>query len=315
VAGPAPVCVYLYEGLGNQLFQYAAGRSLASRLGARLILDASSFRRPGERRRFVLGGYAIDAAVIDHGSPPYPILDFPGGPIRRQLRRWRRRLGDADWRRLRSQSSLDPDDPSIFPLFRERSFDYDRRFAGLHAPVSLVGHWQSEKYFAPVAAAIRSEIRLKAPPEGENARWLAAMEGPDAVCVHVRRGDYLSGPAFRAHGLCSLAYYAGAMALIRKRIGNPRFFVFSDDWDWARRHFTDSDCTPVMANGPDAPSEELRLMSACRHHIIANSSLSWWAAWLGGRAGQIVVAPQPWFASARPTPDLFPEGWSVLPRE
>ena len=312
MSGPAQVCVYLYGGLGNQLFQYAAGRSLATRLDAGLILDISSFRRPDERRRCFLQDYAIDARVVDDGTPPYPHLVESGGSVLAYWRRWRRWLGEGDWRRW---PRLDCGDRSTFPRFRERNFDYDRRFARLQAPVSLVGHWQSERYFAPVAATIRSETRLKTLPEGDNGRWLAAMAEGESVCLHIRRGDYLSGAAFRTHGLCAPPYYAAAMTLIRERVARPRFFIFSDDWEWTRRQFTRDDCSHVTTNGPDAAGEELRLMAACRHHVIANSSLSWWAAWLAGRPGQIVVAPKPWFASARPTPDLFPAGWIVLPRE
>ena len=311
-ADGAHVCAYLYGGLGNQLFQYAAGRSLAARVGAPLILDASSYRRAGERRRFALQGFAIEADVVDDGSPPFPAIDAPANSIIAPLRRW---IGDKIRLRAASKKCADRHDRARFPLFRERSFDYDPRFSKLAAPISLVGYWQSPKYFASIAPTIRSEIRLKAEPTGENARWLEAIRQSDAVCLHVRRGDYRQASRMRLHGLCSMAFYARALAHMRERIENPRFFVFSDDWAWAREHFADSGMVQVNSNGPDAASEELRLMSACRHHIIANSSLSWWAAWLGGKAGQIVIAPDPWFTQARPTPDLFPEGWSRLARE
>ena len=213
------------------------------------------------------------------------------------------------------KTSANLQDPARFPLFREQSFDYDPRFAKLTAPRSLVGYWQSAKYFASIAATLRSELRFKPAPTGENIEWLALMRHPDSVCLHVRRGDYLQIAHAGTHGLCSMTYYAKAMAYMKERLGNPRFFVFSDDWAWTRRQFAGGDTALVETNGPDAAGEELRLMSACRHHIIANSSLSWWAAWLGGQAGQIVIAPTPWFSPARPTPDLLPEGWLVLARE
>jgi hypothetical protein len=306
------VRTYLYGGLGNQLFQCAAGRSLAARVGARLVLDVSSYRRPDEYRRFCLDDFAIDADVMDHDSPPLPNFDRPGKSIFMPLRLWIAKHGG--WRTA-SRISPNRRDRSRFPLFQERSFDYDARFATLTAPISLVGYWQSARYFASIAAIIRSEFRLKAEPAGENARWLEMMGHPQAVCLHFRRGDYLQTSHMHSHGLCSMAYYARAMAHIRECIGNPQFFVFSDDWAGARERFKDDDTVHVDTNGPDAAGEELRLMSACRHHIVANSSLSWWAAWLGGRAGQMVIAPDPWFTWPRPTPDLLPESWSVLARQ
>jgi hypothetical protein len=130
----------------------------------------------------------------------------------------------------------------------------------------------------------------------------------------VRRGDYLLPAHFRHHGLCSADYYRRAMRLMRERVDRPRFFVFSDDWPWCREHLADADTTVVDANEPEAGQDELRLMAACRHHVIANSSLSWWAGWLAASAGQVVVAPTPWFTHRPETPDLFPAGWVTLPR-
>jgi hypothetical protein len=199
-------------------------------------------------------------------------------------------------------------------VFSERSFDFDPAFAALGAQTYLVGYWQSARYFADIAGAIRHELRLPREPNVANAHWLARIAEVDAVCVHVRRGDYLLAPHFQHHGLCSVEYYRGAMTLVRDSRLGVRFFVFSDDWGWARQHFAGDDVTVVEANGPEAGQDELRLMSACRHHILANSSLSWWAAWLAAGDGQIVIAPRPWFTATAETPDLFPAGWLAVSR-
>jgi hypothetical protein len=105
------------------------------------------------------------------------------------------------------------------------------------------------------------------------------------------------------------------MEYIRRTARDPKFFIFSDDPGWVRENLVAPDSAVVDANGPGAADEELRLMSSCRHHIIASSSLSWWGAWLGESATQIVIAPDPWFATARPTPDLLPERWLRIPRD
>lgn len=272
-------------GLGNQLFQYAAGRSLATRTGAQLYLDDSRIRAPGGYR-YVLHNLSINAELI------FGRVCGPAAEIYR----------------------TEPEDRLEYPIFREHSFNYDSRFERLSAPKILVGFWQCEKYFEGVSGTIRSEFRLKSEASGENARWLDEIMRVDAACVHVRRGENVTVSA-KMFGTPSISYYSNAMEQIRKKVRDPRFFVFSDDKDWVRENFVGSDTVVVDANGPEAADEELRLMSACRHHIISNSSLSWWAAWLGEHESQIVIAPEPWFVTGRPTPDLLPDRWLLMARD
>lgn len=273
-------------GLGNQLFQYAAGRALATRTGARLLLDDSRIRAPGGFG-YVFSNLAIEETLI-----------------------WGRHCGpEAECYRTMAENELG------FPFLRERSFDYDARFESFPAPAILFGFWQSDKYFRTIAKTIRSEFQLRAAPTGANARWLDEIKGVEAVCVHVRRADNVTTVSAKTHGACSLSYYARAMDRIRGAVRNPRFFMFSDDLGWVREKFNAPDTVAVDANGPGAADQELRLMNACRHHIIANSSLSWWGAWLAEHASQIVIAPDPWFVTGRPTPDLLPDRWLRMPRD
>jgi hypothetical protein len=304
------VLTYLYGGLGNQLFQYAAGRSLASRLGAKLILDAGSYRQPGQRRRYCLEPFAVAAEMVESGRPPYPSLDRDHDSPIADFRSW---VGDLASGILGAMGSPSHGGRSALPIFRERTAAYDSRFATLRAPVALVGYWQSSRYFAPIGATIRDHCRSTGTTDGENTRWLKAIEQSDSVCIHVRRGDFLH--AAERHRPPAMAYYERAMGQVRKRIANPRFFVFSDDWPWVRRHFTAGDLVLVDCNSPEAAAAELMLMAACRHHIIANSTLSWWGAWLAARPGQIVIAPDPWFHRGRPTPDLLPQEWIKISRD
>jgi len=279
------VITCLGGGLGNQLFQYAAGRSLAARTGARLMIDDSRIRAPGGFG-YVLDHLAIDAELV---------FGRLCGP-------------DAEWFRNATEDQLG------FPFFREGSFDYDPRFETFSAPAILFGFWQSEKYFQNVAEILRSEFRPIAAASGENARLLDDMARMEAVCVHVRRADNVTTPAATTRA-CSPGYFSRAMEHIRRKVRNPRFFVFSDDPAWVRENFTAPDTAVVDANGPGAADEDLRLMSACRHHIISSSTLSWWGAWLAGHESQIVIAPEPWFFTGRPTPDLLPDRWLRLPRD
>ena len=147
------------------------------------------------------------------------------------------------------------------------------------------------------------------------AELMAKIESCHSVSLHVRRGDYASDPVFLAmHGLCPLDYYERAVKHVSERVSDPVFFLFSDDPDWVRANLNVHGTVEVVdQNGPDAGSEDLRLMSRCRHHIVANSTFSWWGAWLNGGAPKIVVAPQRWFADeSMNAVDLIPEAWVKL---
>jgi hypothetical protein len=322
------VAARLCGGLGNQLFQYAAARSLARRTGARLVLDATVFTLPHERRKFALAPYRIDAAVIFDGyayPPAAPLVmlprpgwmeERPGSLVHRVAARLPGGRGRVDGAITRMMSALSPltgRQPAL-RVYAEPTFDYDPGFVALGARTYLNGYWQSSRYFADAADVIRRELTLPHAPNAANAQWLMRILGANAVCVHVRRGDYLMVDHLGQHGVCSADYYADAMRLVAERTGDPQFFVFSDDLAWSRRHIPGANVSFVDANPADAAHDELKLMAACRHHVIANSSLSWWGAWLARHERQIVIGPDPWFSAVQKTPDLFPDGWIALPR-
>lgn len=175
----------------------------------------------------------------------------------------------------------------------------------------LDGYWQCEKYFADAADIIRREFTVKQAPDGENAELGLEMEGVSSVAVHVRRADYASDPMTnRVHGTLSSDYYREAMELVSSRVKDARFYVFSDEEGWARENLpSDRPITFVSHNGPDKNYEDLRLMTRCRCNILANSTFSWWGAWLGDRPGKIVVAPKAWFRVGDLNRDLIPKRW------
>lgn len=318
----------LCGGLGNQLFQFAAGRSLAQRCGARLVLDVAPFSLPQEPRKFALTPYPIDADLELDGyaySPARPVISLPrppGSPERpngivdRIAYRLKKKglMNDAMFAAAVGALQRAAGHPPGLRVFSEKTFDYEPAFARLGGRTYLDGYWQSERYFVDARDVIRRELTLPYAPNAGNASWLARIASANAVCVHVRRGDYLTPTYLAHHGVCSIGYYERAMLLIGQRTENPRFFVFSDDLAWTREHVVGPNIAFVDANPAEAAHDELKLMAACRHHIIANSSLSWWGAWLAHHDSQIVVAPDPWFAAGKETPDLFPRSWVALPR-
>jgi hypothetical protein len=286
----------LKGGLGNQLFQSAAGLRLALARETTLKLDPSALEDPGTGtpRSFEMGAFRFSAEIADPSEVAACAAPAPSG-FGRLLARWR---------------NAKPDSRAI-----ERHFHFDPDVLTLSDGVCLDGYWQSERYFADASDRVREEFRFRNPPSGRNAEIIDEMAACNAVSLHVRRGDYVTNPAANAtHGTCPLDYYYRAIDYIRERVPNPSFFLFSDDPKWIRENLEfDGPATVIDHNGPDSGSEDLRLMSHCQHHIIANSSFSWWGAWLNPNLHKIVVAPQRWFSDElRDTSDLVPATWMRL---
>lgn len=280
------IIVWVLGGLGNQLFQYALGRALALKYNTSLKLDLSDFSGYG-RRIFRLNHFDLHFEVASAAD----IAAVTG-----------QRFWD---RLLRRKKGITIEG---FPRFNPDVLE-----CGCNA--YLKGYWQSEKYFSDVAEVIRGEVRMTTPPEGQNAELWARIGEGASVGIHIRRGDYAEDATTKAyHGLCSVEYYQRAIALIAARVEKPKFFVFSDDPDWASENLRLAHpFTLVRHNGATADYEDFRLLCRCKHFITANSSFSWWAAWLGSAPDKVVVAPQRWFAHDNYSyADLVPAHWVSL---
>jgi Glycosyl transferase family 11 len=293
------VVTRLIGGLGNQMFQYATARALALRCGAVLKLDLSGFDSVSGNtpRRYELDAFPIEAAITSRSD----LAQF--GLKSKPSYVWRKYVN----RVLRTAPRN-----SIYPIYRERHFHFDAALMTLTAPIYLEGYWQSEKYFLPCADTLRREFCPTAPLEPQNAAFAAAIDAVNSISLHVRRGDYVNDPRTkRYHGVCSLDYYRQAVEYIKTRVAAPHLFVFSDDHEWPRRELDFGlPTTFVDANPPDRGYRDMQLMARCRHHIVANSSFSWWGAWLSTWPEKIVIAPRRWFASSEhDTRDLIPERW------
>jgi hypothetical protein len=194
----------------------------------------------------------------------------------------------------------------------ERDLSFDPGVLRISGGVYLAGYWQSEKYFADVAELIRQEFTLKSEPDKLNQQVLDEIEVTNSVSLHIRRGDYVSDPVInQVHGVLGLDYYSRAVNFVAGRTTQPHFFVFSDDIAWAKENLRLSfPLSFVEHNVEDREYEDLRLMCHCKHHIIANSSFSWWGAWLNASPDKIVVSPEKWFSDlSLDTKDLIPEHW------
>lgn len=286
-----PIYVRLIGGLGNQLFQYASARAASLRQGVPLVLDARHYKA-GDQFAYGLDHFAIEARIGSEDELP-PARNRP--------------IPYFLWRTLK-----------LKPRFlREASLGFNEAIHNAAPGVYLHGYLQTERYFADAAPQIRRELSIVTPPSEENRRWLDHIAAVPSVSLHVRRGDYVSdSKAGRSHGTCTLDYYSNAVRLVAAEMAEePVFFVFSDDPDWARENIRLGFETHVAGHNDFTRNyEDLRLMSACRHHIIANSSFSWWGAWLDPSPDKIVVAPERWFADpALSNPDIVPAGWPRVP--
>lgn len=291
---------HLCGGLGNQMFQYAVGRAVSSRLQVPLCLNINAFTT------------AIDGPA--HARWRLPLFPNAIGPdvsvSTSRLHVGLRRIS------LFAQAHLHLHIPLFPRIIREPHFEYWRGVESISAPCHLYGYWQSERYFSRYADQIRKDFAFPALPDGRPQALAARIKAcSTAVSVHIRRGDYISNPSAAAfHGLPGMEYYRAALAYIRAQAGEATVFVFSDEPQWVRENFDACGhaLEVVDLNIPEAPQHDMHLMAMCRHHIIANSSFSWWGAWLSEKEG-ITVAPSRWFADPTVnTNDLCPPTWLRL---
>lgn len=280
-------------GLGNQFFQYAAGRALARHHKTELVLDLSDLNHiphGNTRRLFELNKYPIVARLASEQEELQ--FRFYHGRLLRRL----------------------PFLPRPWFYKRELHFQYDPQFFDVPNNAFLDGYWQSYLYFDRITNLIRTELQPLISPGEINQALINSMCNQNSVALHIRRGDYLANPkAAIHHGVCSLEYYQKAIERMLLQLPEPHFYIFSDDMDWARTNLTiNAPVHLVGHNVGDKSFQDLRLISSCKHQIIANSSFSWWGAWLNPNPHKIVIGPKQWFLVKKDTRTLFPSSWQMI---
>lgn len=287
------VITKILGGLGNQMFQYSAGRALALKLGVELKIDISGFEGH-ELRDYYLNAFNIKEALATKEETE---------SIKR-LTKKKTLLGKL----FGSKKQFSSVNIKEKPLF---AFNED--FLKLGDNVLLSGYWQNEKYFKDIGSTLREDFTLKHPLCEKSKEVEKNIENCSSVSIHIRRGDYVSNPKVNSQfGLCTIDYYHRGIKYLEENVGGDlKFFIFSDDPQWAVDNLDlQYDSTVVDHNGADRCFEDLILMSNCKHNIIANSTFSWWAAWLNNNKDKIVVAPEAWFQDNKyDTSDLVPKEW------
>jgi len=287
------IIINLKGGIGNQMFQYAFGKKMALKNDDTLKLETAGLARANDvgdiYRPFSLDAFQIQKNI----ATPDEVrkLKYPYGIISKGLRWFN------------------------FKILKKRHTVFEQEALSWTGDLFLDGYWQSPLYFDDIRKPIVAEFQLRTPLSTSVMKYKTRMESTNSISVHIRRGDYVKNPqVLKEFGICEASYYQAAIDQINASTDNPTFFVFSDDIAWVKENLP-LPATSVFVQDPDLRDvEELALMSMCKHNIIANSTFSWWGAYLNNNDEKIVIAPTPWFNESKSDPHLIPETWTQLPK-
>jgi hypothetical protein len=296
------IIIQLTGGLGNQMFQYAAGRYLSMKYKTPLTLDLSFLLDRSPRKNFVFRDYNLDIFQIDPNiTSQNNFINFgiKAHKIQRLFHIVRQKINNKH------------------PVYvRESENGFDVKFFSIPSHAYLEGYWQSEEYFKEIVPTIRKDFTFRSVLDKNAAELAKTILSVNSVCVFVRRKEYVSIPRINLHhGVCEEAYFNASVQRMSETINGMNLFIFSDDIEWCRSTLRyDFPCTIVDHSfAGDQYGQYLHLMSLCRHFIIANSSYGWWGAWLNNDPNKIVIAPKQWYKNPKmDTSHLLPQNWIRL---
>lgn len=275
------VIVRISSGLGNQMFQYALYRTLELK-GIPVKADIHSFERGKDGRVYELESvFGLRPQLAGKAACGW-LKAISKITYRLTGRPYKESYAEFGW---------------FNPAYLNRTQAY------------LNGYWQTERYFVGAAARIREDFQFTHPEDPVNQNWLSQIEATESVSMHIRRTDFVQQYNWGIHP----DYYFQAIQHLRNQLNHPQFFIFSDDLNWAREHFRGTDFHFVEGNTGARSFRDMQLMQACKHQIIANSTFSWWGAWLNRNPNKIVIAPDCWQPEMQGTRNIVPESWIQLP--
>jgi hypothetical protein len=280
------------------MFQYAAGLALSIYHDTELLLDIREYTNADCHNGFELGNVFNISAKLASQTDVFHILGI------RSIYIVTKTLRKKKYAWLRGARYI-----------QEPYFHYYDDIKKAPENCYLSGYWQSERYFKDVENVVREQFSFKRALDNKNKQLYEKIRSTNSISVHFRRGDYIKNEKTnRVHGVCNNYYYSRAIKLMNETIKSPVFYVFSDDTDWVRDNVQiEGDFVIVDTNKGDTSYIDMQLMSACNHHIIANSSFSWWGAWLNNKNNKRVMAPRQWFReSDNIIDDLIPADWETL---
>lgn len=291
------IIVKLQGGLGNQMFQYAIGKQLSLLHKTRLKLDLSFLQDRTPRKHFTFRDFELESFDINcEYTTAKETKIFNNNSL---INRIKRRLSQTKF-------------------IYEKNHNFQKNIFQSGDQIYLDGYWQSEKYFNRIRDILMNDFTLKKTISDKmNSKdplniLVQSIKNSNSVSVHFRRGDYISDEVVNSfHGTCSNQYYLNAIDLIAQKVRSPHFYLFSDDPEWISSNPIFNGFPYTIAATSDMHID-MHLMSLCQHNIIANSSFSWWGAWLNRHSEKMVIAPERWFANDimnQQTRDLIPQNW------
>ena len=300
------IITQIVGGLGNQMFQYARGQALALELGVPHLLDLTAFSgydanvSEGLYRGMALHAGFQFAEIFDCDAHVASDSDI------KKVIGWRRRKFFKDRLSKPYLSGFHGD-----RIITERSVFNTERDILSDKGLYISGYWQNEKYFIFKEDEIRKSFTFRAPLDGENLKVAESVRDVNSVSLHIRRGDYVSNKKFsQQYPIAPIKYYKGAISIIKKMVPDPVFFIFSDSIEWAKENFNIGSPVSYVCNNNGVTSyNDMHLMSLCKHNITANSSFSWWGAWLNDNKSKIVIGPKNWVSHS--TFEL-PKSWIAV---
>jgi hypothetical protein len=292
------IIVSIQGGLGNQMFQYACGKAMAEILKTELKLDTTTYYSYPQQSILTLRTYQLSEFNISaKEANPNEIKQFiPGiiAPAKTQLIYYR-------LKRLLNRKHI---------YIEKTPLIYDPSILSISDNTYLLGYWQSEHYFKKICTIIRNEFKLKKKLSDISNQFLEEIKYNRGISLHIRRGDFLKHNNIKIHGILPMDYYQKAIDIILLKINNPFFYIFTDDTEWVTKNFKFSVKNKIISGiASENNYEELWLMSKCKHHIIANSSFSWWGAWLNESPDKIIISPKNWIVNMPAKSDIIPKTW------
>lgn len=289
------IIVKLKGGLGNQMFQYAFGKKISLMKNIQVKYDISHFENDVVyHRHYELNHFNIIENIASHEE----VNQF--GRFERGLSGLILKFINKALPNYQKGIVKEPKhgfNPLILNVFDNTYFD---------------GYWGNEKYFLDIADVIKKEFTLKEELDDKNLAIKKYIMSVNAVSVHVRRNDYLDVEgAKRLFTVCTREYYENAIQRICAIVDNPHFFIFTQDYDWAEKNFKQN--LPITIVKNNEGYKDLELMKYCKHHIIANSTFSWWGALLNENPDKIVIAPKVWYKK-KSYQKMYEKG-NLIPKE
>lgn len=281
------ITVQIIGGLGNQMFQYAYARALQVK-GYDVSIDISAFNTYALHGGYGLNKYNITLDASVHTQCRLTLLD-----------------------KLLAYTNLHP------LITKEKGLQYNPRYLSPKDNHCLIGYFQNEIYFKNIRDILLNEftINISLSDYTLHLKDKIQKHSGTTVSLHIRRGDYVTNQANQIFSQCSINYYLQAIDYIKKSFTETTFYIFSDDIAWAKENLKIKNSIYVESHSKRLPHEDMYLMSLCRHNIIANSTFSWWGAWMNNNLNKKVIAPARWFEPVKlqkQSDGIVPEDWIRL---